>query len=360
MSIDIIIPTHNSARTVGDVLSALRRQVRSGDRVIVVDDGSTDDTARVLQESAVLFRTALVVHARPHGGAAAARNTGLTLARGNIVLFLGADILPAPSLLARHRALHDAYPEETVGCLGFVTWDPALPPTPFMVWLEHGSQNAYRGIAGERWVDAGAYCYGANLSLKRSILTRVGGFDERNFTAYGWEDIDLGMRLAAHGLRLAYEPTALGWHRHRHTLVTFCRRQELVGRGIVAMARLHPARVRFEAPLMRASRPRALVPLRVSLRPIVAHLATWAEERWIVPRLYARVTGWAFTHGVQSARRGEAAPVENTHNDTSARSSPPLGNFIARQSQKYSSPYTSEPAGRMSLPRDVHSVVHKE
>ncbi len=316
-TVDVVIPVHNNAETIEAVLSGLQAQLSQGDRVHVVDDGSTDDTLdrvrSLLRGEAKVPPFAdrecsrlgdLCLYRTAHQGPAAARNAGLRNVSADIVLFLGGDTLPATTLLERHRAIHVSAPEDQVACLGSVTWDTRLPPTPFMVWLEHGGpQNAYGEIAGTRWADIATYCYGSNLSLKRAVIERLGGFDATNFPSYGCEDADVGLRLKRLGVRLRYEPAAKVFHAHRHTVETFLTRQRSVGASTVILARLHPDSI--EAPLAlrrwyRVSR-RLLYPL--PLRWILTSFAYVAETRWILPRLYANVTGWAFTDGVQDGLR---------------------------------------------------------
>lgn len=299
--IDVIIPAFNNAATMARVLQALRRQLLPEDHVTVVDDGSTDETplrAAVEQDA---YSSQLLVVRQSHSGPAAARNAGLARAQRDLVLFLGADVIPSHVLLERHRAVHRAYPEETSGCLGLVTWDPTLPPTPFMVWLEHGVQNPYRAIAGSQWVDAARHCYGSNLSLKRSLLARVGGFDAAHFSGYGWEDIDLGCRLVTVGFRLFYEPAARGCHAHRRSVADILDRQRAVGRGLRTLLSLHPGVVQPPPAARRSYRALRFFVYPPPVRWAARRLAAVAEGRWILPGLYARVTGWAFTDGVQAS-----------------------------------------------------------
>lgn len=302
MSLNVIIPAYNAAATITEVLAALRPQLGPDDRVLVVDDGSTDETAARVR-AATIPEVQLTLRSIPHGGPAAARNAGLHAATADILLFLGADCVPARDCLRRHRTVHRRYPEETVGCVGFVTWDPLLEPTPFMVWLEHGgNQNAYGEIAGEWWVDPRSYCYGANLSLKRSLLTSVGGFDAARFPSYGFEDLELGFRLQRLGVQLWYEPTARAWHVHRKTVAAVLHRQSDLAAGFSAL--------RDSVPELRRRGARMIPVGRILLRRFghspaflgaLSAVATWLERYVLVPRLYATLLSLAFTKCVQDS-----------------------------------------------------------
>lgn len=296
----IVIPTRNNPRTLPRVLRALSAQhVRVPHRIVVVDDGSDPAVDEASLQKITPYGLQ-VIH-QPTRGVAAARNQGAARAKTSLLLFLSADILPDTHLLERHLGVHRQYVESSVACLGFVTWDPELPPSPFMVFLEHGgSQNAYGEIAGTSWVDPRSFCYGSNVSLKREFFNGIGGFDETNFPRYGWEDLELGTRIARHGGRLYYEPTARGLHFHRISLSESLRRMRDMGGGAKVLQTLHPdvpvlrSGERWRAPLRRGM---FLPPLRGLLRLV----ATRAERRWILPFLYRRVTSLSFYDGVHDS-----------------------------------------------------------
>lgn len=87
-SISVIVPTYNSARFLGEALDSILAQRLQPEQIIVVDDGSTDNTARVVDR----YKDRRIQYIRqPHGGTASARNTGLDAARGDYIAFLDAD-----------------------------------------------------------------------------------------------------------------------------------------------------------------------------------------------------------------------------------------------------------------------------
>lgn len=356
MTLSIVIPARNAEHTLPRVLTPLLPQLSEGDEVIVVDDGSTDATGTLAEGVRRVSRGRLTVLRRVHQGPAAARNAGLAAAAGDLVLFLGADTVPAPTLVARHRALHRQYPQETVGCLGFVTWDPALPPSPFMVWLEHGgSQNAYGEIAGETKADPRRFLYAANLSLKRALLKRVGGFDAAHFPGYGWEDTDLGLRLAARGFRLCYEPTARAWHAHSHTIATFLERQRAAGRACRVLGKLHPDR----HSLTLSARGWRWSAFPATVRRVLLRTAEHLAQRWIIPKAYGRLTRWAFTDGVHAALAVQRPAVEK-HPPLTQESIQTTSGISPLQGAK-NQPWTPSVIQKKTpgTPHDIHRVVHK-
>lgn len=314
MSIDVIIPAYNAAATIAEVLVALQTQLDPDDHVFVVDDGSVDETAARVR-AATITDTHFTLRTIPHGGPAAARNVGIRAATADVLLFLGADCIPARDCLRRHRAVHLHYSEETVGCVGFVSWDPLLQPTPFMVWLEHGGdQNAYGEIAGTSWVNPRAFAYGANLSLKRSLVSRLGGFDAAHFPGYGWEDLELGFRLQRIGCRLWYEPTARAWHVHRKTVTSVLRHQPDLAAGFRVLCQIIPELRRRDT---RSGTIRRKLLRNLGHSPLIlgalSRSAIWLEQRLLVPRLYKTLLYFVFTKCVQE-RPERTDPVENFNN----------------------------------------------
>src|SRR5204862_2528736 len=154
--------------------------------VLVVADAKEEQPDALEDAAAGRGYAARVVRAgRP--GASAARNAGWRAAAAPLVLFLDDDILPEPALVAEHLAWHRRHPEDEVGVLGQVRWADELRVTPFMRWLEHGIQFDYPNIEG---TEAGwGRFYTANVSVKRALVERVGGFEE-DALPFGYEDLD--------------------------------------------------------------------------------------------------------------------------------------------------------------------------
>jgi len=112
-----------------------------------------------------------------------------------------------------------------------------VPVTPFMRWLETGIQFDYGTIRATEleW----QRFYSCNVSLKRAMLERVGGFDEERFP-YGYEDLELARRLHAHGFRLLYNPAALGEHLKTETIEGWRRNLRRIAIAERRFTRLYP------------------------------------------------------------------------------------------------------------------------
>ena len=262
---------------------------------MVVNAG--DDTASV--EDAVgrrVVQPRLLAASAP--GASAARNRGWREASAPLVLFLGDDILAGPSLLREHVSWHRSYPDQLMGVLGRVRWARELKVTPFMRWLERGLQFDYGAIEGKE-ADAG-HLYTANVSLKRDVLRRSGGFDEG--LPYLFEDIDLGRRLSDLGFRLLYNRRAEAEHLHEATLESWKARMRVAAPAERRFVRTHPgAEARLYERMRRAAaappaRGRAARLVRVVPRwvPVLGPIV-WssAEQRWLQALAPEFLEAWA-------------------------------------------------------------------
>jgi glycosyltransferase involved in cell wall biosynthesis len=300
---DIIVPTYNSAAVIEETLKALWQQSvpaswRFG--VVVSDDGSTDDTLAVLERIQNSSSWPFTVISNDHHGAAHARNRALERSEADTILFLGADMLLQPKALAAHAAFHEQYPAPPYAALGHVAWDPQLKPTPFMEWMTHGGpQNDFDALLGETVVDPRHFFYGSHVSLKLSMF-KLERWQE-TFSAYGWEDLDLGRRLAARGLILKTNFAARSLHHHFYTVDDIVHRQRRAGQGLVAYQSLHPT-----APLLpprtRRSRLKFML-LQVSGAIVVLRgLLRYSGKRWATPRLFFILTTVEYWRGILLAQ----------------------------------------------------------
>ncbi len=206
----VVISTLGNHATLRRVLDGYAQQdaTPGSFEVLVVADSAEPDLDAV--------RTAIGDRSYPVAllsglvpGLSANRNTGWHAARGPVVLFTDNDTVPARALVSEHLSSHRRHPADEVAIVGLVRWARGLKVTPFMRWLEHGVQFDFNSLSGE---DASwAHLYGANCSIKRALLERVGGYDEERLP-YGYEDLDWGYRAREHGLRVVLNRRAVVDH----------------------------------------------------------------------------------------------------------------------------------------------------
>lgn len=224
----VVIPTQNRWDVLERTLAGLRAQSVTGfEIVVVVDEGA--ELPEFSDEVRVVYRN--------RRGVGAARNDGVKATTRPLIVFLGDDTIPEPGFMERHLAMHRRHPEIEVGVLGAVHWHPEVARGRFQQWLDwSGTQFEYHTIDSD---EAGwGRLYTSNVSLKRELYLKVGGFDEEFL--FGYEDIELGLRLHNAGLRLLYEPGARVAHVHRYEWPAIERRFRLVGGGEYLMVRKHP------------------------------------------------------------------------------------------------------------------------
>lgn len=187
-AVSVVIPAYNAAWCVRRAIDSVLAQTFDDFELIVVDDGSTDDTRAVLETYGDRIR----IEGKPNGGLSSARNAGIAAATGRYVAFLDADDGWLPGKLARQVELMTAHPE-LVFCstaariespdgehLGDWACGSSTLPTLEAIF----ATNAH--VAGS----------GSAVLARRDAFARVGGFDER---LRSLEDIDMWMRLAAIG-----------------------------------------------------------------------------------------------------------------------------------------------------------------
>jgi cellulose synthase/poly-beta-1,6-N-acetylglucosamine synthase-like glycosyltransferase len=194
----VIIPARNAARTLPSTLEALERQTLAGDsyEVLVIDDGSTDRTAALVQACDL----ARVVQMPRRGGSFAARNLGLRHARGEIIAFTDADCLPAPDWLQHGLSDLDTHAADLLGGRIDVPLRPrpSVPELLDVCWHLDQAHTLQIGFVAT-----------ANLFVRSAVFERVGTFDGRLIST---GDREFCWRATAHGSRLAYSPRAVVVH----------------------------------------------------------------------------------------------------------------------------------------------------
>lgn len=229
-SLSVIIPTYNRKEILKKCLNALFNQTypKSDYEIIVIDDGSTDGTEELVKSIINGSPCVLRYFKQENKGPAVARNVGIENANGEIILFIGDDIIATSTLLEEHIKWHKNYPEDNVAVLGYVTWSPEIEITPFMKWLENGGpQFAYYKLRHGQKVPWNSF-WTCNISAKKRFLIENGLFDE-DFPSAAYEDSELGYRLHKKGLKLLFNKSAIAYHYHYTSLDDACQRMIKVG-----------------------------------------------------------------------------------------------------------------------------------
>lgn len=234
----VVIPTYNRRAILEQCLQALARQDFTGGRyeVIVVDDGSVDDTAAYCRQVQTPY--ALRYLYQDNAGAGAARRRGVSNATGKLLLLINDDTIAFPDLLNRHLAAHRKHPSKNFGVLGTFEYPAAarqkamdyfLGTSPFLF----PQPTMKSGFAAESY-----YFMTCNLSISRDAVLGAGSFDQ---TFRVGEDSDLGIRLTLRGSRVLYDPAVRAVHQHLNfTVEHLLQRAALYGPVHLKLFRKYP------------------------------------------------------------------------------------------------------------------------
>jgi GT2 family glycosyltransferase len=281
--LSIVVSTLGNYDVLRRVLDAFDRQSVPADtfELIVVADRADPDPGMV----------ARTIGRRPYDvrqlrgtipGLSSNRNVGWRAARAPVVLFTDNDTIPVENLVREHIASHDAHPADEVAVVGHVRWAPELRITPFMRWLEEGIQFDYPSISGTEasW----AHLYGANSSLKRTFIARVGGFDEARMP-YLYDDLDFAYRAHKQGLRVVYNRRATVDHFRPGMTVEFWR--EKITRVAAAERQFVTIHPELDPPLYERFKSVAPGPLRGRSVKVARFVPEWVPL--LGPRVWSRV-----------------------------------------------------------------------
>ena len=238
--ISVIIPTYNRIKLLPDVVDSWREvhaYTKIPYEIIFSDDGSEDGSAEFLESIGDL---PIKVLRNAHGGASSARNAAIRFATGERLLIIGDDIFPDPEILNVHAQL-GAELGDMVATLGTVDWHEDLPINHLMHHITEvgNEQFSYNRLQDGAYVDF-RHFYTCNICVPRHFFAAEQVvFDER-FNEYGFEDIELGYRLALRGLKIYFTTAATGEHFHPYNTAQLLSPTDI--------RRAHGSRFRQDAP----------------------------------------------------------------------------------------------------------------
>lgn len=219
VDITVIVCTYNRCRDLAGALESIAAsQVASSVswEILVVDNGSTDQTRHVIDGFCRRYPERFRYHFEPKQGLSYARNAGIANSRGAVLAFTDDDVTVEPAWLQNLTAAsHDS---EWAGAGGRILpaqkfTPPPWLPDPFSDW--GGILCAYFDL-GENACELERAPYGANMAFRRSVFAKYGGFridlGRNPGDKIGNEDTEFGRRLIAAGERLKYEPSAIVYH----------------------------------------------------------------------------------------------------------------------------------------------------
>jgi glycosyltransferase involved in cell wall biosynthesis len=210
--VSIIIPTFNGASRIGNCLDSLLQQTSEQNvEILVVDDGSTDNTRNVVQ-----YYSGVRLISQANSGPAAARNRGASEGRGAILVFTDDDCVPMPNWLDAMLAPFED--PEVVGTKGvYRTHQKSL--TARFVQIEY--EDRYRLMARFAYID---FVDTYSAAFRRDRFLKMSGYDT-SFPLACAEDVELSYRMSAHGWKMKFAPSAVVYHTHPDTLSRYLKKK---------------------------------------------------------------------------------------------------------------------------------------
>ena len=320
MMLSVVIPTYGRRDFVERALRSLAKQEGAPPfEVIVVEDGADAGMDRFVESLAPPFAHRVVVHPKSRGRAAT-RNTGISLAQGDVIVFLDGDMEVVPGFLAAHAGTHAAAAARSrdagdrVVALGNIVTAPEIPRTSFVRYID--TRGVHKITPGEEIPSR--YFMTGNSSVAAALLHQAGGFDE-DFHEYGGEDTEMGYRLAAHGGEFAFARGAVSYHLDLNSVPRMAERLRRYGERMlpVLVAKVPAARRELHLDLAEpvqagegAGRVARKIAARIVCRPLVWRPAAalagvlpgWARADC----LFDFVRGCAYLDGYGRAIRAKA------------------------------------------------------
>lgn len=205
MKASIVVPTWNAgAQLAACVEQLLRQDFDQPYEIIISDDGSTDDTPQIMKQLVERYPDKIVYQRHAHMALAENRNIGARAARGEILIFLDADMQAQPGFVQAHAGWCQSNGVRSV-TLGAVPAHPACLAHPVGRFMAKKWERRLAALAQ----DPSNYSLmqGGNFSIWRAFFLQLGGFD-KSFVQYGSEDVDFFIRAGLAGACFAYAPAA--------------------------------------------------------------------------------------------------------------------------------------------------------
>lgn len=272
----VIVPVYNGAGTIERCLNALAAQTVAPGRyeVIVVDDGSTDNTAAVIDR----WRRAhphiqLTLLSQANAGPAAARNRGAAAAHAPLLLFTDADCAPTPTWIEAMTAPF-ADPDVAGAKGAYVTEQTGLVPR----FVQAEYEDRYDRMAGQAQID---FIDTYSAAYRRAIFLENEGFDPI-FTTASVEDQEFSFRLAQKGYRLVFAPAARVSHLHDSGVREYFRRKYYIGFWKALMIRWHPERMVQDSHTPQVLKVQiVLLAALIALAPLALLGLIWPPLNWL-------------------------------------------------------------------------------
>lgn len=309
LSVSIVVPVRNAAGTLPLCLAALARLDPAPMEIVLVDNGSTDDSLSLLQSFQRDHPSSAVrVLGESRLGASAARNAGIRAARGEVVAFTDSDCTPDQAWLD-HLIKPFADPAVAASA-GRILAAPARTTVELFSAL-YTLQSNDKPARFDHWSPWEGGFPTANMAVRKVVLEKLRGFDEA-VCLYG-EDYDLCARIYAQGGAVAFVPDAVTHHHHRTTVRGMVRQAFGFGRSHPYLLKRHAGRgLWLDLPWRSVVLPRFPLPAWLDLASADKKvLAVLVLSAWYGPALWL-LAPLALWLTIGASRRAQRAGVPVT------------------------------------------------
>lgn len=204
--ISVVVCSYNGSATIRDTIEGLQRLDYSNYEVIVVNDGSTDNLAEIVQEYPVKLITTA------NEGLSSARNTGMHVAKGEIIAYIDDDAYPDPHWLKYLAAEYLTSNHAGIGGPNIIPEEDS----PIAQCVANAPGGPVHVLLSD---EVAEHVPGCNMSFRKSALMEVGGFDSIYHAA--GDDVDVCWRIQNAGYTIGFHPAALVWHHRRNSLKAY-------------------------------------------------------------------------------------------------------------------------------------------
>ena len=209
MNISVIIPTYNGANKIHRALKALSNQSYSKFGVIVIIDGSIDNTKEIIVNNKSILDIEIIE--QTNGGRSVAKNIGAEIAKDGLLIFLDDDMIPSENFIAEHLKHHQLFPNSIL--TGSYERHPEIEKTDFGKYSLYlhtkWTQNLNLLKVGEPMTVENYFIQSGNYSMDKFIFNKIGGFDKRLNDA---EDYLLSVKANRAQIKMFYSTLAWAYH----------------------------------------------------------------------------------------------------------------------------------------------------
>ncbi len=235
-SISIIIPTYNGAHKIGNTIKALEEQTHKEFEVIIVVDGSNDNTAELLRSQGLNFKDFKIIW-QENKGRASARNKGAIEATGELLIFFDDDMSPMEDCVVQHCRFHRNY-KNAVLCgnpmekAEFCTSDILCYKRSLSIkWTKKYKMGLNKLNFNNLFFTA------ANCSMSKNIFNKIGGFDERLTDI---EDYDFAISALNKNINVFFNKAMIAWHNDHITCRNYIKRRREYNQAKSSLSQLKP------------------------------------------------------------------------------------------------------------------------